>query len=62
MIGFGLGFLILLAVLFPKMMRKTLIVVLLMIGAAAWYTTSYFSERYDHWVACGKPEHGVCPE
>jgi hypothetical protein len=54
--------LIALCVLYRREMRTLAFVLLIILGAATWYTASFFADRYDHWVACGRPTIGTCAE
>ncbi len=53
---------IVLCVLFRRQMRTLVLVVLILFGVATWWTTSYWSDRYNAWVDCGRPTVGLCSD
>ena len=53
--------LILLAVLFRREMRVLVLLALLLVGAATWWTADFWVGHYDRWVACGRPTTTLCP-
>jgi hypothetical protein len=57
---FFLFIFIVLCVLFRREMRALLLILLITFGVMTWWTTSYWVDRYDHWVDCGRPHVGVC--
>jgi hypothetical protein len=50
---------LIMAILFRRELRRVAILVLIVLGVATWYTVSFWSERYNHWVACGRPQIGT---
>ena len=57
-----LFFFIVLCFLFRRQMRILVLTLLILFAVASIWTGSYWNDRYNHWVDCGRPQAGVCTE